>query len=99
MARCFPGATHPRWLIEAPKETEVAGVVADVARGCMDHTGSTVHENVPVEAEDTCNVNECMALAGDVAFAGASPAVFAGNSAMEAALPAVAGGGIPGRFC
>ena len=87
MARCFPRATNPRGVIEAPEETEVAGVVADVAQGCMDKTGSTVHENVPVEVEDTCNVNEFMALAGDVAFAGASLAVFAGNAA-GAASPA-----------
>ena len=53
--------------------------MADVARGWMDCTGSTIPESVTVVAEDTCDINECMAFAGDVAFAGASPVVFAGD--------------------
>ena len=53
----------------------------------MDYTESTVHENVPVVAEDMCDINECMAFTGDVAFTGASPVVFAGNAVVEAARP------------
>ena len=89
---------NPRGLVEAPEETEIAGVVADVARGWMDYTGSTVHENLPVVAEDTCDIDEFMAFAGDVAFAGASPVVFAGDAAVKAVLPAVAGAVSPAVF-
>ena len=66
-------------------------VVADVARGWMDSTGSTVPDSFTVVAEDTRDINKCIAFAGDVAFAGASPVVLAGDAAVAVALPAVAG--------
>ena len=69
---------NPRVIIEASEETEVAVVVADVARGWMDCTGSTVPESFTVVAEDMREINECMVFAGVVVFAGASPVVFAG---------------------
>ena len=74
-------------LVEASEETEHAVVVANVARGRMDCTGSTVPESLDVVAEDTCDINECMAFAGHVAF------VFAGDAAV--ALPAVPGAASP----
>ena len=77
--------------MELDPRTKVTVVVADVAWGWMDCTGSTVPESLTVVAEDTCDINECMAFTGDIAVAGASPAVFAGDAAVAVELPAIAG--------
>ena len=73
-------------IVEPPEEVEVA--VA--ARVWMDSAGSTVPDSFSQLAEDTLDENECMAFAGDVAYAGASPVAFAGDAAVALALPAVA---------
>ena len=61
----------------------------------MDCTGSTLPDSCAVVEEDMCDINECMVFAGDVAFAGASPVVFARDVAVVAALPAIAGAASP----
>ena len=81
----------PRGRVAPTEDVVITAAVADAARARLDYTGSTGPDCF---ADLTANVwyaNDCMSLAGDVAFAGTSPVVIAGDTAVSVALPAIAG--------